>query len=510
MSANTITAVLQEQAALGNKTFVVIDDDRLTYAGAEARSRKIAAALIAAGVGRGSRVAMLMGNSSEFAVTFFAITRVGAIALPFSTMSTPHELAGMLAHADCEYLIAARTYRGRDFREVMAEVLGRAPDGPQMVPQIPTLRRVWLGAGALENENAPEAPVLVADAQVTPADTMVLVHTSGSTSAPKGVIHTHGQVIRNMRRQNAARGLATDEVLFANAPWFWVGGLAYSFLATLIAGARLLCSSASPKEMLDLIEAERPTMTNGVASTMLALEQDPSFAGRDLSFMRRGNLYPIMPPEVRPKDPELRHNLLGMTEAGSVCIVGDSEDDLPESMRGSYGKPVAGVDMRVVDPETGLDGPEGELWLRGANVMQGYYGRERHQAFDEQGWYHSGDMFTVDAQGYYYFKGRTGDIIRTAGAQVSPREVEGVLSDVTGGRTAIVIGVPDPARGQSVTAVLVGTEPVDAEALKALLKQRLSPYKVPRRFLTMAESELPVLSSGKIDLKKLAELASER
>jgi acyl-CoA synthetase (AMP-forming)/AMP-acid ligase II len=510
VNADTIAQVLKVQAALGDKVFVVIDEDRLTYAGAEERSRRLAAALIAAGVGRGSRVAMLMGNSSEFAVTFLGITRIGAVALPFSTMSTPHELAGMLARADCQYLIAARDYRGRDFREMLTEVLGQVPDGRQMIPEIPTLRRIWFGADALEGEGAPDAPVLAADAQVSPADTMVLVHTSGSTSAPKGVIHTHGQVIRNMRRQNATRRYTAGEVLFANAPWFWVGGLAYSFLATLIAGARLLCSSARPADMLDLIERERPSMTNGVASTMLALEQDPSFAGRDLSFMRRGNLYPIMPREVRPRDPELRHNLLGMTEAGSVCIVGDSEDDLPEEMRGSYGKPVEGVDIRIVDPETGLDGPEGELWLRGPNVMQGYYGRERHETFDAEGWYHSGDMFTIDAAGYCYFKGRTGDIIRTNGAQVSPREVEGVLSDVTHGRTAIVIGVPDPARGQAVTAVLVGSEPVDEAALTAAMRERLSAYKVPRRFLTMEESELPVLSSGKIDLKKLAELASER
>lgn len=510
MSADTIAAVLEEQAALGDKVFVVVDDDRLTYAEAEARSRRLAAALIAAGAGRGSRVAMLMGNSSEFAVTFLGITRIGAVALPFSTMSTPHELAGMLARADCEYLVAAKGYRGRDFREVMSEVLGQEPDGLLMAPEIPTLRRVWFAADALEGQDAPDAPVRAADAQVTPADTLVLVHTSGSTSAPKGVIHTHGQVIRNMRRQNATRRYTANEVLFANAPWFWVGGLAYSFLATLIAGARLVCSSARPAEMLDLIERERPTMTNGVASTMLALEQDPSFAGRDLSFMRRGNLYPIMPSEVRPKDPELRHNLLGMTEAGSVCIVGDSEDDLPEAMRGSYGKPVEGVDIRIVDPETGRDGPEGELWLRGPNVMQGYYGRERHDTFDEEGWYHSGDMFTVDAAGYCYFKGRTGDIIRTNGAQVSPREVEGVLSDVTGGRTAIVVGVPDPARGQAVTAILVGSEPVDEAGLAAAMRQRLSAYKVPRRFLTMEESELPTLSSGKIDLKKLVEIASGR
>jgi acyl-CoA synthetase (AMP-forming)/AMP-acid ligase II len=510
VNPETIGGVLEAQAALGDKVFIVIDSERLSFAEVEQRSRQLAAGLIAAGVGRGSRVAMLMGNSAEFAVTFLGITRIGAVALPFSTMSTPHELAGLLARSDCEYLICAQAYRRRDFREVLTQVLGCAPDSRLMIPEIPALRRVWIGAGEFEASGAAQAPVRIAQTQVTAADTMVLVHTSGSTSAPKGVIHTHGQVIRNMRRQNATRGYTSCEVLFANAPWFWVGGLAYSFLATLIAGARLLCSSASPREMLNLIERERPTMTNGVASTMLALEQDPSFKDRDFSFMRRGNLYPIMPPEVRPRDPELRHNLLGMTEAGSVCIVGDSEEDQPEARRGSYGKPVEGVTAGVVDPETGKDGPEGELWLRGANVMQGYYGRERHEAFDAQGWYHTGDMFTVDGDGYYYFKGRSGDIIRTAGAQVSPREVEGALSEITGGRTAIVIGVPDEARGQAVTAILIGTEPVDADALKAALRERLSPYKVPRRFLTLAETDLPTLSSGKIDLKKLAEIAGAR
>jgi acyl-CoA synthetase (AMP-forming)/AMP-acid ligase II len=146
------------------------------------------------------------------------------------------------------------------------------------------------------------------------------------------------------------------------------------------------------------------------------------------------------------------------------------------------------------------------MWVRGPNVMQGYYGRERWECFDAEGWYHTGDVMTVDEEGDYYFKGRTGDIIRTSGAQVSPREVEAAISEATGGRMAIVIGVPDVERGQIVTAILIGEAPFDADELRALLKQKLSPYKVPRRFVGMTEKALPTLSSGKIDLRKLVEV----
>ena len=511
MKIDTIAGVLKSRAALGDKAFVVIDSARLSYAEADARSHRIASALIALGIGRGSRVAMLMGNSVDFALTFLAITRIGAVALPFSTMSTPVEIRGLLGGGDCEFLIAAHSYRGRAFRDVVREAIGTEPEGRLMLPDLPVLRRVRFGIDDLEADGqAGDPAVSMMQDQVTPADTLTLVHTSGSTSAPKGVIHTHGQVMRNMRRQNATRAFGANDVLLSNSPWFWIGGLAYSFLATLIAGARLICSAARPAEMLDLIEAERPTMCNGVASTTLALARDASFAGRDFSFLRRGNLYPIMPPDVRPRDPELRYNLLGMTEAGSVCLVGDTEDDLPEAKRGAFGKPVEGIEARVVDPDSREDSASGELWLRGPNVMQGYYGREKHDTFDQDGWYHSGDMFRVDADGDYFFQGRTGDIIRTSGAQVSPREVEGALSDLTGGRTAIVIGVPDEARGQVVTAVMVGSDAVDEAGLIAALRERLSPYKVPRRFIAMEEADLPTLSSGKIDLKKLVEIASVR
>jgi acyl-CoA synthetase (AMP-forming)/AMP-acid ligase II len=511
MTPQTIGALLRQQAALGDKTFLVVDEARLSYGDAELRSRRIASALLAAGAGRGSRVAFLFGNGPDFAVAWFAATRIGATAMPLSTMSTAFELRYLLLNSDAEYLIAAETYRGRDLRGVLAEAIGAEPVGQLALPRLPVLRQVWFEVGALETMGVADDPLVsAAESQVSKADPMVVVHTSGSTSAPKGVVHTHGQVIRNMERQNAARHYTAADGLFSNSPFFWVGGLAYSFLATFIAGAKLICSSADPRGMLDLLEKERPTMCNGVASTVLALANDPTFASRDLSFLRRGNLYPIMPADARPPDPELRYNLLGMTEAGSVCLFGRHEQDLPEAKRGSFGIPVEGIEARVVDPESGEDASRGELWLRGPNVMQGYLARERHECFDKDGWYHSGDMMSLDADGDFFFKGRTGDIIRTAGAQVSPREVEGAISDLLDGRMSIVVGLPDPERGQIIVAVIVGDEPFDVEALRTGLRGRLSPYKVPRRFVAFGEKDLPTLSSGKVDFRKLVEIVGVR
>ncbi|MFC3172709.1 class I adenylate-forming enzyme family protein [Novosphingobium bradum] len=511
LARDTMAALLRHQARLGDKSLVVVDTKRLSYADADRRSRKLASGLAAGGIGRGSRVAMLFGNGPDFAVCFLALARIGALAMPISTLSTPIEIGGMLRNADAEFFLSTPSYRGKDFGAIVARALGTEDiAGDLLLADLPVLRRVWIGIEGPEAAGDADDPRVVAlEAQVSPADPLVVIHTSGSTSAPKGVTHTHGQVLRNMARQNLRRDYTEKECLLSNSPWFWIGGLAFGFIATLTAGARLLCTSLPPAEALDLIEAEQPTMTNGVASTVLALAKDPSFAGRNLSSMRRGNLYPIMPPDVRPADPELRYNLLGMTETGSVYLLGGHEQDLPEAKRGSFGSAVEGVETRIVDPETGLDGPAGEMWVRGANVMQGYYGRERHEAFDDDGWFHTGDMMAVDADGDFYFKGRTGDIIRTSGAQVSPREVEGAISEAASGRMSIVIGIPDPERDNLVTAVMVGDEPVDGDALRLALKARLAPYKIPRKWVQMAEKDLPTMSSGKIDLRKLVEIVRD-
>jgi len=285
--------------------------------------------------------------------------------------------------------------------------------------------------------------------------------------------------------------------------------IAQQLLGTLLAGATLVCSGATAAaDTLDLLERTQPTMVNGFAATVAHLAQDPTFPGRDLSSIRRGNLWPIMPASSRPADPELRHNMLGMTEAGSVCLASDDEGDQPEHRRGSFGKPTPGFETRIVDPDTGADlpaGEVGELWLRSPSMMEGYYGRERSDTFTPDGWYRTGDLFHVDADGFHYFTGRHGDMIKTAGANVAPREVEAAIADATG-LAAHVIGLDDPQRGQLVAAAVrvpPGQEAPTVDALRTALRERLSAYKVPRRFLFLPDADVPMLSSGKLDSRAL-------
>jgi acyl-CoA synthetase (AMP-forming)/AMP-acid ligase II len=217
-----------------------------------------------------------------------------------------------------------------------------------------------------------------------------------------------------------------------------------------------------------------------------------------------------MTPETRPADPELRHNMLGLTEAGSVLLVSPDESDQPERRRGSYGKPAPGFDTMIVDPETHarVDGGEvGELYIRGPYVMQGYYKRSREECFDADGWFHTGDLIRVDEDGFMYFVGRLSGMIKTSGANVSATEVEKALAKV--GVAAHVVGIPDARRGQLVAAAIAlpdGTDDLDEAALRERLKAELSAYKIPKRFLALHRAEIPLLSSGKVDTQQLRKL----
>lgn len=525
----TIPRLLHARAAeRGDAPFVVCDASTLSYREAERRSAHLARALLAAGVEAGGHVGLLLPNGAEFVIAWLAAARVGAVAVPFSTFSTAAELAGLLRNADVSLLLAARSYRSHDYERTLARAidgLDFSAPGPLHAPCVPSLRRVHVeapspavhrdwsmdGLRALADGVGPD--VLAAlEHDVHPADPMVVVHTSGSTSEPKGVVHAHGPLIRHLDNLNRLRRYGADEILFTNAPWFWIGGFAYGLLGTLVAGARLLCSNApDAADVLDLLERERPTLVNGFAQSVEHLARDPSFARRDLSSIRRGNLFPILPDDVRPKDPALRHAMLGMTETGSVCLASPDEGALPERQRGSFGRPVPGFEARVVDPDAGRPctaGETGELWLRGPFLMEGYYGRERTDVFEPDGWLRTGDLFHVDGDGLFYFHGRRGDLIKTAGANVSPREVEAVLADA--GLRAHVVGLDDAERGQRVAAAIVADAPVDLDALRALLRERLSSYKVPRTFLVLGTDEVPMLPSGKLDLRALKALFDGR
>jgi acyl-CoA synthetase (AMP-forming)/AMP-acid ligase II len=528
----TIPALLAAQvAARPDHVLLAVDDARLTYAEAERRSAELARALLAADAGASTRVALLYPNGPDFVVAWLAAARIGAVSVPLSTFSTSTELVGLLRGADVAALVAAPAYRSQDYVASLAEGL----DGldltlppPLMSKLAPSLRRLafdidepdaaidagWTLQGFLSRGPQVGTDVLAAaERAVSPGDAMVIVHTSGSTSEPKGVIHAHGPLIRHLDNLNQLRRYDQAEILFSNSPFFWIGGFAYALLGTLVAGATLVCANApAGAGVLDVLERERPTMVNGFAASVVHVGQDPSFAARDLSSIRRGNLYPIMPDAVRPVDPELHHAMLGMTEAGSVCLASDDESAQPEHRRGSFGRPVPGFEAKVCrsDDETECaPGEAGELSLRGPFLMEAYDGRERHEIFDGDDWYRTRDLVAVDEDGFFYFEGRSSDMIKTAGANVSPREVEAAIFQVDG-LVAHVVGIEDEARGQVVAALVRapadGDIHVDVDDLRAQLREQLSAYKVPRRIVVVPEGDVPMLSSGKLDVNALKDL----
>jgi acyl-CoA synthetase (AMP-forming)/AMP-acid ligase II len=512
----TLPERLRAQAsARGDHPLLVCDDEVLSYADAAARSAALAKGLLAYGAGKGTRVGLLYPNGADFVVGCLAAARIGAIAVPLSTFSTAPELHGLLRGADIEILLGAASYRRRDYVESLHEAVAHLDLGasPLRNPNAPALRRIVFSPEAilLAGQAISDAILEAVEGSVGPADRLVIVHTSGSTSAPKGVIHQHGSLLRHLDNLNDIRRYDETEILFSNSPFFWIGGFAYGLIGTLLAGATLVCSNATdPAAVLDLLEATKPTMVNGFAGTVAHLAKDPTFPQRDLSSIRRGNLWPIMTPDVRAADPELRHNMLGMTEAGSVCLVSEDEGDQPEHRRGSFGRPAPGFEARIVDPETGLPlgaGEVGELCFRGPFLMEGYYSRERHETFDADGWYHTGDLFHVDQDGFFYFTGRSGDMIKTAGANVSPREVEAAILELTE-LVAHVVGIDDAERGQLVAAAVrlpPGHARPDGDELRRALRGRLSAYKVPQRIVFLADQDVPMLSSGKLDSRTLKE-----
>ncbi len=467
---------------------LVCDAERLSYAEAGLRSAHLARGLIALGTGKGTHVGVLFPNGAAWIVAMLAAARIGAVVIPFSTFATVPELAAQLADSDTEILLATASFRTHDYRQRLVDIKEAAP----------RLRHVLIDSAP---GNPADATLLEAmEHDVDESDPLAIVYTSGSTSTPKGVVHTHASLLGHQKVLNEIRGLTADDKLFCNSPFFWIGGIAFAVLATLLAGSTLVCSNATDAgETLDLIESEKPTMTNGFVTGIAQLAHHPSRPQRDLSSLRRGNLYPIMAPEVRPADPELRHTMLGMTEAGSVITISDDESDQPEHRRGSFGKPAPGFETRIVD---------GELCIRGPFVMQRYYKRSREECFDADGWFHTGDLVRTDADGFVYFLGRRGAMIKTAGANVAPAEVERAIAKVTGGTVAHVLGLPDPERGQVVAAVVALEDGADFDeaAVRDRLKAELSSYKIPKRFAAVPRSDIPVLSSGKIDLAALQKM----
>jgi acyl-CoA synthetase (AMP-forming)/AMP-acid ligase II len=519
----------------GANPLILLGERRISYAEAERASARTARGLVARGFGKGSRIAVLAPNGPDWLVWWLAVTRIGAVMVPLNTFYKPRELGYVLRHSDASALVTVARYLSNDYLERLetcAPGLAGQRAGALYARELPHLRHVFvsgdaggrayaepvaaLDAAADANPAIDAAFLAEVEACVTPSDPMLVIYSSGSTADPKGAVHSHGAPLRHAYNTNQFRDFEPSDRIYSPMPFFWVGGFVFSLLAGMHAGAFLLCEEVfEPGATLALLERERATVAGGWPHYSKALAEHPSFASRDLSSIRSGNLYAVLPESARPADPELRSNSLGMTETCGPHTYDRMDVDLPGHLRGSFGHAVPGVEHKIVDPETGATLPPGEfgeICVRGYSVMLGLHKHERDDVFDRDGYYHTGDAGYFDADGVLYFKARLGEMIKTAGANVTPREVEVEIERFPEVSSAFVVGLPDPVRGQNVAAALVlkrGAQ-LDADTARARLREQLSSYKMPRDWWFAAKEELPFTDSGKIDKKRLAALFAAR
>jgi acyl-CoA synthetase (AMP-forming)/AMP-acid ligase II len=493
--AATVPALLESAVERhGDADFVVTDEARCTFDEAETRSRALAKRLLAAGLGKGTRVGLMLPTGIDWVVCWLAVARIGALAMLFSSTYRPRELRDVLRIGDVSLLFVPRTLLGRDIGVELDEVAPGLASArtPVYEPALPYLRAVWyvdeVGGSDAPAEPAVDDALLAAiEAEVSPADPCVVVYTSGSATTPKAVVHTHGTVVRKTatHSQVGLPGSYPGQRVLCAMPFFWVGGI-QMLAGALHSGAVIVCQDRFDVDgALDLIERERITSMLGWANVMTAITARAASEGRDISSLGSVRLVP-----------EAVGRRLATSSRGDPPNLGMTETLGPHYRPGHF-------DYRVVDPDTGdevAEGHEGEFWVRGYGLMAGMYKREREEVFDADGWYHTGDRGYLEGDRIFY-TGRASDVVKARGANVSPLEVEAVLQSFPEVRHAFVFGVPDDTQGERVAAVVVLEDEahLDADALRERARTELSAYKVPAIVRTMAEDEVPWLASGKPD-----------
>jgi acyl-CoA synthetase (AMP-forming)/AMP-acid ligase II len=510
-AATTVPGLLADRVrADAGAVFMVCDDEVLDYAALDRASYAVSQRLMAAGVGKGSRVGLLMPNGTGWAVVSMGVLRTGAVLVPLSTLLRPPELRSQLEAAALSGLVTVRSYRNRSYLEDLEEALPGSSrlSGQLPHPALPSLRQVWTWEENLTTEPGPLAPV--PEPAVRPADDMAILFTSGSRGVPKGTVHTHGSALRAVASSIGARCVRPGDRLYIPMPFFWAGGLASGLLTSLVAGVTLLTEvSPEPSATVKFLKRERVTLFRGWPQQAARIAADPAYHPADLPSLRPGSLDPVLPPELRAR-PGARANLFGMSETFGPYAGYPLDTDLPPDKFGSCGRPFDGVEVRIVDPQSGQPVPAGsvgEIALRGPNVMRGIYGRERHDVFDADGFYATGDAGRLDADGFLWYDGRLDDMFKVSGATVYPAEVEKGLLSIPGVAQAFVVGVNTGAQVE-VGAAVLGPGLGVAE-LRRAAREALSSFKVPTLWLLLgSEADVPRLASDKPDVNELRDRLS--
>jgi acyl-CoA synthetase (AMP-forming)/AMP-acid ligase II len=418
----------------------------------------------------------------------------------------------------------APEYLKHNYIETVEQALPSLTPGTlQMLPEAPFLRRLFTWgeqtpprwASAIEDadlESASQAILESVQAEIHSSDVAAIVYTSGSTSVPKGIVHSQYSLLRQSIKQAHEKNYTNRDRIFSSMPFFWVGGLSYTLLTAMQAGATVLgCKSTLPKDTLDFIEHESATWFLGWPHAGEALEKDPSFAQRKLKI-HGGYLFGALPEDQRPESLEAICNGLGMTETAGPHSCGHLAP-LPKHLHGSFGRAAEGMEYRVVDLDSRDDVPDGEpgeLLVRGDTLMLGMYKCAPATVFTADGWYPTRDL-VIRREGHIFFQGRCDDVVKIRGANIAPSEVQNALDAIPNVTQSMVTGILDGSK-QYLGAVLITTPgaTIDLDAIPGILRGQLSAYKVPSVYASLAADKLPFRSSGKIDRQALIKLLQQK
>ena len=464
------------------------------------RIDRCAAVLRDGGTRSGDRVGYLGLNHPDFLVTMFAAARLGAIFVPLNFRLTGPELEFIVNDAGCHTLVADSAHQA---------VLDSVRD------QLRTRR--FLGVeGAAEGWDDYDALVGASEPidgiqPVNPEEPAVIMYTSGTTGLPKGAMLTHANFWWNNTAAMHAQDVLESDVSLVFAPLFHIGGLNVTTLAAMQRGAEIvLHRSFDPTAALEDVPRYGVTTIFGVPAMFLFISQHPAFNDADLTSIRMLVCGGAPVPEPLMKLYAGRgipiNQGYGLTETTPTVTFLTSEFGMEKI--GSAGKPPMFVDVRIVDADGGVitePGEKGEVCVKGPNVMRGYWNRPEATAaaIDTQGWFHTGDVGYLDADGFLYIADRVKDMVISGGENVYPAEVESVLFEHPAITEVAVIGLPDERWGEAVTAVatVVAGEELTLDQLRDFAGERLARYKLPTRLHVI--EEIPHNASGKVLKREL-------
>ncbi|HHU48247.1 MAG TPA: AMP-binding protein [Clostridiales bacterium] len=507
-----------------------------TYAQFREDVYTFARSLIALGVKPGDHVAIWATNVPQWYITFWAVTMIGSVLVTVNTAYKIHEVEYLLRQSDTHTLVMTDGYKDSDYVNIIKEIcpeLETAEEGkPLHIRRLPFLRNIITiesgQKGCITWEQANELSVRVAMETVyrraysiNKHDVCNIQYTSGTTGFPKGVMLTHYNVVNNGKCIGDCMDLSTADRMLIQVPMFHCFGMVLSMTAAVTHGATMCpIPYFSPRQSLDCINREKITCCNGVPTMFIAMLEHEDFSKTDFSHMRTGIMAGSPCPVKVMEDVVEKMNMseitivFGQTESSPGCTQSRTDDPL-ELRVNTVGRPLPGIECKIINPETGEElppGMDGEFVARGYNIMKGYYKMPEATAaaIDEDGWLHTGDLARQDANGYFQITGRIRDMIIRGGENIYPKEIEDFIYTHPKVRDVQVIGVPDRQYGEEIMACVILKEGAEMkeEELKDYIRTHMARHKTPKyvNFMT----NFPMNAAGKILKYKLREQALEK